>query len=906
MIRIVRLLVIVSVLGAAAAEAQVQPGNMIGVVRDESSAVLPGATVTVTSPALPGGPVTVTTNAQGEYRITPLPPGTYTLSIALAGFSTYEEADLRVAVGGTTERNVRLPLSSLKESITVKGDAPLIDPRQTGIGQTLSTEVVESLPNKRFTAAASFMTDLPGVTVGNMDSAYSVNVMGSTGAETPLMVDGVVTNHPASGGGWTHFDLDAIGEVSATTLGASPEFQGAAGGVLNVITKAGTNQLRGDAAGFWAPQALSSQPITLPCNCPDGQTGFTWYKNRDLSTHLGGPIKRNRAWFYGGLTFTGQSASTPGQAPLKPQDQYLVWFADPSAKLAVKLTDRVHVQQTYYEEAFFEPLPHFPTITRPLETIQRSYGAAGLWGKGLPHGASELTATLSDKSVLTARYALTNLPDQRIGFNNDLITPRRVDSATGINSGNFTAFRSKPRRDEVDVKMNTYLTAGGVANNVSYGLQFIRNRIWRATVEPGGIVYSDFNGQPDQATFTPPSIDAAQYNAQVAWGEDEITFRRKLTIKVGARLDRLEGISSDAPAVDSHFQDTGNTIAGLGRLLTWTTVSPRVGVNLKLTESGSTVLRAIAGRYYDSLTLTSVEAVHPGVAVTTLARYDPATRGYTTIISVTDPRANIAFDRNMNTPYTDQYSVGVDRRLVSNLAAAANYVHKRAANQIATLTTGAVYGTQQIASPAGGTLTVFPLTSRAADRIFLTTNGPGYYTTYDALILSLTKRYSHRWQGNVGYAYASLKGLTSGAVDPNDVTNAEGPQSIDRPNMLTITGAYDVPRIDVQFSGNLVAVQGTPYAPVVQIALPQGRRSINIQQVGSYRGPVEQHLYFRISKILFRADQHRLELSGELRNALQDTANQTRITTVYGNPNFGLQSSWPDPRQLLLRARVYF
>jgi hypothetical protein len=63
-------------------------------------------------------------------------------------------------------------------------------------------------------------------------------VMGSTSAETPLMVDGVVTNHPASGGGWTHFDLDAIGEVSSTTLGASAEFQGAAGGVLNVITKA--------------------------------------------------------------------------------------------------------------------------------------------------------------------------------------------------------------------------------------------------------------------------------------------------------------------------------------------------------------------------------------------------------------------------------------------------------------------------------------------------------------------------------------------------------------------------------------------------------------------------------------------------------------------------------------------
>jgi tRNA (Thr-GGU) A37 N-methylase len=108
----------------------------------------------------------------------------------------------------------------------------------------------------------------------------------------------------------------------------------------------------------------------------------------------------------------------------------------------------------------------------------------------------------------------------------------------------------------------------------------------------------------------------------------------------------------------------------------------------------------------------------------------------------------------------------------------------------------------------------------------------------------------------------------------------------------------------VQFSGNLVVVQGTPYAPIVQIAPPQGRRSINIQPVGSCRSPTEEHLDFRVSKILFRREQRRLELSGEVRSALQDTANQTRVMAVYGY--FGLQSSWPDPRQLRLRARVYF
>ena len=166
------------------------------------------------------------------------------------------------------------------------------------------------------------MTDSPGVTVGNIDSAYSVNVMGSTGAETPLMVDGVVTNHPASGGGSTHFNLDAIGEVSATTLGASAEFQGAAGGVLNVITKAGTNQFRGTPPVFMRPgvfKPADHAAVQLP-RWPDWLHRVQRSRPLDAS---GGPILRNGAWFYGGLTFAGQSAPTPGQAPLAPADQYL-------------------------------------------------------------------------------------------------------------------------------------------------------------------------------------------------------------------------------------------------------------------------------------------------------------------------------------------------------------------------------------------------------------------------------------------------------------------------------------------------------------------------------------------------------------------------------------------------------
>jgi hypothetical protein len=102
--------------------------------------------------------------------------------------------------------------------------------------------------------------------------------------------------------------------------------------------------------------------------------------------------------------------------------------------------------------------------------------------------------------------------------------------------------------------------------------------------------------------------------------------------------------------------------------------------------------------------------------------------------------------------------------------------------------------------------------------VFLTTNGPGYHTSYDGLLLSLTKRSANRWQGTVGYAYSKFRGLTAGAVGPNDVTNADGIQSIDRPNTLTMTGSYGLP-FNLQVSGNLIVLQGTPYSEVAQIRL---------------------------------------------------------------------------------------
>src|SRR5262249_21669932 len=197
-------------------------------------------------------------------------------------------------------------------------------------------------------------------------------------------------------------------------------------------------------------------------------------------------------------------------------------------------------------------------------------------------------------------------------------------------------------------------------------------------------------------------------------------------------FDRMVASSQDVPKFDGKFNEVG-TLTGLGKLVTWNTFSPRGGMNIKLTSDGKTVLRAVAGRYYLPLYLSEFEVLHPGRALTTTMRYDPTTRDYTTLVSVTDPRTQIRIDRGMKPRYADQFSIGADREVANNLAIGANFVYKRSRNQLGWKDIGGVYGQQQVTLANGQTLTVFSLVNRPGDRIFLRTNGPGYGTNYKAL-----------------------------------------------------------------------------------------------------------------------------------------------------------------------------
>jgi hypothetical protein len=189
-------------------------------------------------------------------------------------------------------------------------------------------------------------------------------------------------------------------------------------------------------------------------------------------------------------------------------------------------------------------------------------------------------------------------------------------------------------------------------------------------------------------------------------------------VNVGLRYDRMRANSPDLPAVNTRLQDAGGTIAGLGDMFTWNTWAPRTGFNLRLTDDGKTIMRGTYGRSYQPIFLNDFYNLHPGIAPSTLARWNPATSSYSTIISVTDSRANLAFDPDVEPSLADLYSIGVDRELVPNLGVAVTYVHKRGEKQIGWKDIGGVYGTRDEILPDGRSIAVYPLLNATSVHVF--------------------------------------------------------------------------------------------------------------------------------------------------------------------------------------------
>ena len=309
------------------------------------------------------------------------------------------------------------------------------------------------------------------------------------------------------------------------------------------------------------------------------------------------------------------------------------------------------------------------------------------------------------------------------------------------------------------------------------GVQVEKGEHASSTIIPNGVRFVDSSRQPFQSISSGPSTIGGVFITAAGFVSDAITVGNSLTINAGLRFDHSRAISQDLRALDAEGRETDDLVRGLGTLYTWNVLSPRLGVTMKLSADGRTMLRASYGRFNQGVLTGELSPFHPAATPTTMAAFVPATGGYTSIVSVIDPRRNLQLDPETHTPRTDEYSVGIDREVGRRLAVAIAYVRKNGSNFIGWTDVGGQYREAARTLPDGRSLPVFVIVNDTAARRFLLTNPEAYSLTYNGLVMAAEKRRSDGWQAFGSYTLSRASGLqpSSGALAAGSQIRAPSP-----------------------------------------------------------------------------------------------------------------------------------
>jgi outer membrane receptor protein involved in Fe transport len=300
---------VVCLLIGSVAFAQSSSSVIIGTVANAdhpegaTGAPLADVTVTAASPNLQGEQ-TVVTDAQGQYRIPQLPPGLYTLRFEREGFQPFSRSDVQLGLNRTIRLNVELRPEGLTEQLEITGTPPTIDVGSTTVGVNVDQEFIRRIavnrPGGKGGATRSFES-LAELAPGAQNDNFGVSINGATSPENGYVVDGLSTNDPAFGINASPLSIEFVQDVNIITGGYMPEYGRSTGGVLNAVTRSGSNEFRGSVFANMAPGAFEADR-KLAVNEGSVITGLNSLKNLgDFGATLGGPILRDKLWFFAGF-----------------------------------------------------------------------------------------------------------------------------------------------------------------------------------------------------------------------------------------------------------------------------------------------------------------------------------------------------------------------------------------------------------------------------------------------------------------------------------------------------------------------------------------------------------------------------------------------------------------------------
>jgi len=613
---------------AMPAAAQQTTGNIQGRILDNQKAAVPGVTVTAKNTET-GFVRSEVTDAEGIFRLNALPVGTYDLHAELTGFAPYERKGLVVSVGQTIDANVDLRVAGVSESVSVTAESPLIQTANSSVGGVVDVRRIESLPlnGRQF---ANLAATIPGVGLGfhtdpTKSTQFSPQINGGNGRNLNYQIDGGDNNDDTVGGLLQLFPLEAIQEFNFVTSRSKAEYGRSNGGVMNIVTKSGTNDVHGSWFTLYRNQALNATTETEKLSGVDKQDYNRW----QYGGSFGGPIVKDKAHYFAAYERTQQntfqSVDTLGLFP--SQDGV---FATPYREnlLTTKVTAQLNPQ-------------HYLSVRYGRNTNTQPYGAGARsvpsnWGTS---GNNFNSLNLNHNWVLGGTR-LNEFIFQYADFGNTISAnsgdptqnfPNGVSIGQNGNTPQTTQQKKWQFRDDFSWHK---AGLGGLGHDFKTGVNFINEPHLFITFNTGTNDYTythldnDPNGPLSGVTKNGGAADANIPLKQYAtYFQDDWRVSDRLTLNLGVRYDFIDGYQIDQ-SKNPNFVAIQN--AGKAGLLTgikglenagkdpkedtnnW---QPRLGLVWDVTGTGHDVVRAGFGIYMD-MGYTNSNVLFPAIDAT--------------------------------------------------------------------------------------------------------------------------------------------------------------------------------------------------------------------------------------------------------------------------------------------------
>ncbi len=900
------LLVLISA-GPALAQGSLT-GSLQGIIRDAQGASVPGVSVTVSSSALVRGKATATTDAQGGYRFPALPPGTYALEARLPGFKTVSRPDVRVLLAQTLAVDLVLTMESVKTDIVVSAEAPIVSVVSNSVATNFGETYLEKQPVPR--NYYSIVASAPGVNADSTSSSGSAILAygATTENQNAYTLDGVNVADTGSGQHWILPSIMWMEEIQVTGLGANAEFGGYTGGIINGVTKSGGNEFHGALEAFYQPEGWTAT------NDPTGvqQT----FKFEDYAVSLGGPIAKDRLWFFASAEWW-HSVTTPVGAQ-DTSDRKI-------PRLLGKLTYSPDEKNRIYGMGEYDGVTN---ERRGVSLLTYPSGSTKQDGPGFSFSLG-WESLLSSSNFLNVKVTGYDGNDNYYPYSGTAVSGH-IDyyGDTGV------TWYNAPRQDlshrhnvAADASWSLFadrLFGKDDSHSFKFGGLYEEASTMDSWRRNGGYTYYDDSSlcSSTQAYFANPNC--ARTERSMGYGEYEVHAQHKGWTFYAQDSLRLSRLTINAGLRYTGYRAGWQPGYGDSTVYSVDFVDPRIGFVWDVRGDAKWAIKGHWGRYHSSMYTYLYDREISGHAAIPDAdsEWDSKTQTWGPWITQVPLAAPVG---DVTHPYVDELLLTIEHQLDRYSSLGFDFIDRRFKSIMGLVNVNNDYEpVTGIPNPlAGGTLEVWNLRT---DPVYsLTTNNPAS-RTYDSLVLRFDRRYASGWQLRSSLVWTDLKGnvlknngYANELKDRNGLVNADGKMDYSYNEWeFKLTGSYDLP-FGFLFGGQYTYLSGqywTPYGDVRSYL--DGNystgRNVFLETRGTEKLPARNILDLRLAWGTKLGGAMRLDLALEGFNVL-NTDKALTVDTYYGryrsakwtkSSTYGVATSIETPRQIRASARFTF